>query len=83
MYTQFKSNDTREIDRQELRRDYQATSDPKARRIIDQAGQKIRNEGSWEKSAREALLREVRRGNTANSEDIKREIFKKQHGHDL
>lgn len=83
MYTSFKSNDTREADRQELRRDYQATRDPRARRAIEQAGQKIRNESHWDRSAREALLREVRRGKTANSEDIKREIFKKQHGHDL
>jgi len=72
--------DTRQKDLQQLRSEYRATRDPKIRRVIEQTGTKIANESRRVRSAREALLREVRRGRIENTKDIRSDIYENYGG---
>lgn len=68
--------DTRQHDLQQLRQDYYRTSDPQAKRAIEEAGRRIQNEDGRTRSAREALLREVRKGKIDNAKDVKNDLYK-------
>jgi len=69
---------TRQADLQQLRREYKNTRDPVMKKVIEETGKKIRNEDSWTKSAREALLRETRKGKTQNTKDIREDMLRRR-----
>jgi len=61
---------TREHDLETLRRDYKESANEEQRRLINEAGQRIRKESGKIRSMREALIREHRKGNVENVKDI-------------
>jgi hypothetical protein len=61
---------TRQYDLEHLRKSYQQTNDPLMRKVIENAGRKIRNETREVKAMREALIKEHRNGNNGNIKDI-------------
>lgn len=64
----------RDADLQELRRDFDHTSDPKAKRLIEEAGRKIQNESGWVRSARDALIAAHRRGDKDEIKNIHQDL---------
>jgi hypothetical protein len=62
--------DTRSHDLEMLRRDYQRTTDPNIRHQIEIAADKIHKESGAVREMREALIREHRKGNKGNIQDI-------------
>ena len=69
---------TRQADLQQLRREYKNTRDPVMKKVIEEAGRNIRNEDGWTRNAREALLRETRKGRTQNTKDIREDMLKRR-----
>jgi hypothetical protein len=61
---------TREHDLEELRRAWREAKDPSERDQIKRAGERISKESGEVRSMREALIREHRKGNKANIQDI-------------
>ena len=68
--------DTRKNDLETLRRDHRNTRDPKLRKIMERAGERISKESGVIRDMRKSLIREKRAGRDDNVRDIREDVFK-------
>ena len=61
-----------------LKRAWLIAKTQQERDMLDEVAYKILNEPQWVRSAREALIKEKRLGNSENMKDIRTEIKKKE-----
>lgn len=73
----------RKADLKQLRKDLKTTKDPKARKLIEEAGAKIHKEQAdgWIKAAREKMIKERQAGRQQNVRDIQHEMINRGNGH--